>query len=133
MLNIRILTIPHSEQAYDTVGNYWVDKDGVMQFRVSDLGNPWKELGVIIHELIESYLLLLRGVPWDSIDKFDIAYENARASGKAPCGCKPFEEPGDDPHAPYRKEHRFSENIERQFIHEAGVDWKEYSDQVEAL
>jgi hypothetical protein len=126
MLNIQIKTIPHKKQRYETVGDYFIDKRGAVQFRVSDLGDDYKELAVILHELIEGFLCKKHGIKWQDIDKFDIAYEKRRKPGD-------LSESGDDPKAPYRREHRFAENIERQFIHECGIDWKKYNDQVESL
>jgi hypothetical protein len=43
------------------------------------------------------------------------------------------DEPGDDPRAPYYKEHFFATNIERMIAHEMGIDWNEYSQKVESL
>jgi hypothetical protein len=127
MLNIRIKTIPHKKHRYGgTVGDYWIDKKGVMQFRVSDLGDDYGELAIFLHEFIEAFLCKKRGIKWKDIDKFDIAYEKRRKPGDV-------SEPGDDPKAPYRREHRFAENIERQFIYECGIDWKKYNDNVDSL
>ena len=126
MLNIRIKTIPHSEQRYNTCGDYFVDEEGVMQFRISDLGDSIKELGILIHELIESFLCILRGIKWDDIDKFDKEFEANREEGD-------LSEPGNSPLAPYYGEHRFAENIERQLLHESGVDWFKYNDQIDSL
>jgi hypothetical protein len=39
-------------------------------------------------------------------------------------------EPGDDPRAPYHKQHVFAENIERLLAAELGVDWSAYDKEV---
>jgi hypothetical protein len=40
------------------------------------------------------------------------------------------EKPGDDPRAPYHKQHVFAENIERLLAAELGVDWSAYDKEV---
>lgn len=125
MLNIQIKTIPHSEQRYETPGDFWIE-NGVMQYRISDLGNQWKEMAILIHELVESFLCLLRGVKWEDIDKFDMEFEKNRKEGN-------FDEPGDDKNAPYKKEHFFAEILERLFIKECDIDWDKYNDEVKKL
>jgi hypothetical protein len=117
-MNYRIKTIPQREQAYHTPGNYWQTKNGI-ELRVSDMHNPTYELAVALHELIESHLCLLAGIKFKDIDDFDIAYEKARPSGIAPCGCTIQDEPGKDIHAPYHDQHIFATKLEKEFMNEA--------------
>ncbi len=42
-------------------------------------------------------------------------------------------EPGDDPDAPYFKEHQFASIIERQMAYELGVDWQAYNKRLDEL
>jgi Mn-dependent DtxR family transcriptional regulator len=123
---IIIKSIPHNRQHYETVGDYWRDKNGTLQFRVSQFGNEYEQLAVILHELIEAFLCQKRGIKWKRIDKFDKKYEKNRKEGD-------LSEPGNDPKAPYYREHRFAENLERQLIHELGIDWFNYDDEVNNL
>jgi hypothetical protein len=125
-MNSNIKSIPHNEHRYETVGDYWLDEKGVTQFRVSDMGNEDYHFLVGIHELVEEYMTRKRGIKETDIKAFDEAFEAKRAPGNT-------DEPGDDPAAPYRKEHRFAENIERQIALELGVDWAEYTRAVESL
>ncbi len=37
-MDIHIKTVPHKEQRYNTVGDYWIE-DRVIQIRVSEMGN----------------------------------------------------------------------------------------------
>ena len=124
-MKIVIETIPHERHRYPTVGDYWIDPDNTLQIRVSSLGNELQEVAVAIHELIEVMLCRQRGIDLQSIDEFDMEYERSRTPEDQ------TSEPGDAIDAPYRLEHRFAENIERQFIHEAGIDWDEYNEKVE--
>ena len=130
-LHIYIDTIPHSEQRYPTVGDYWrpkLFKNAIerLEVRVSDLGNEDYEFLVAIHELIEEHLTKKRGIPEEAITKFDIAFEQHRQTNS-------IEEPGDSPDAPYKCEHFFATSIERLIAAELGVDWLAYSAKINSL
>ena len=126
-MKINIETIPHGEQRYPTVGDYWDDPDGVVQVRVSDMKDWRYEALVAIHELIEMFLTKARDIPEQSISEFDIKFEKSREEGLV------AGEPGDHVHAPYRREHFFATNLERLLSSELGVDWFEYDRDVDAL
>ena len=125
-MKIQLKTIPHSSQRYETVGDYWVDQNGVRHIRISDMGNEDYEFLVGLHEQIEQHLCLKRGITEESISAFDIAYEANRPEGDE-------SEPGDHPDSPYRKEHFFATNIERMIALELGVEFAEYSKAVMSL
>jgi hypothetical protein len=128
-MKIVIETIPHDSHRYETVGDWWYDKDGTMQIRVSDMKN-WKyELLVAVHELVEQSLCKDRKVTEDVVTKFDKKFEKERSFGQV----GEDEEAGDDPRAPYRKEHFFATNIERLLSEQLGIDWKTYDDTVMKL
>jgi hypothetical protein len=123
-VNIKIKTIPHSEQRYETVGDWWFDDAGDLQIRVSDLHN-WKyEALVAFHELAEVLLCKDRGITTEMVDEFDKDYEARRKPGDD-------SEPGDDPKAPYRREHCFATGVERLLAAALDVSWSEYADAVE--
>jgi hypothetical protein len=96
--------IPHAEQRYDTLGDYWTDKDGTLQFRVSDLGDWRYNFSVLLHEFVEFHLLLHKGVPEPDVLAFDLAVEP---------GSKYADDPGFDPKAPYHLEHVLADTLER--------------------
>ena len=127
MRSIEIRSIPHHEHRYETVGDYFDDECGT-HIIVSEMGNEDYEFLVCLHELIEQYLCRKRGIKEEDIVIFDKMFEKEREDGKWD-----KEEPGDDPRAPYRREHFVSTNIERMVAHEMGVDWSKYSDVVDAL
>jgi hypothetical protein len=77
------------------------------------------EFLVAAHEMIEAYLALHAGVTQEAVDKFDRAYEAKRKRGDD-------SEPGDDPRAPYHREHVFASKIERSLAKQLGVDWAKY-------
>lgn len=119
-LKIRIWAIPKNEQRYDTCGDWWIEKDGEWNIRVTNQDNWKSELAVAIHELIEMALCVDRKIDEQVVTNFDMSFEDARMHGHA------TGEPGDSQLAPYRKEHRFAENIERQVIHELGIHWNDH-------
>lgn len=129
MRSITIKTIPHNDQAYETPGNWRFDQYGDLLVEVSDMGN-WKyQFLVALHEMVEVALCKERNIPQAVVDDFDVNYEKERAEGKH----RPEDEPGDDPAAPYRKEHFFATNIERLMAGELGVDWEDYDRAVMSL
>lgn len=127
MRKIVIKTIPHSKQRYPTCGDYWIDKDDVLQVRVSKMNDKYEFL-IAIHELIEQFLSEERGIKGKDIDAFDIKFEKDRAKG-----FHTDEEPGDDKTAPYYKEHQFATGIERVLANELEVDWNNYDTEVTDL
>ena len=113
MRNITIKVIPDSQQRYETSGDYWIDKCGTIQVRISKSKNWRHEALLLIHELAEMLLCIDRGVSFKAIDRFDMKFKGAR-------------EPGDDPKAPYHREHRFATRIERLLARELRVNWARY-------
>lgn len=111
--------IPHNRQRYDTCGDYWFDKNGVLQVRVSDMRNRNYQRMVLIHELVELTLCQDKGVSFSDIDKFDKAFEARRKPGNT-------DEPGDDDAAPYREEHLFATGVEKLICAKLGINWATY-------
>ena len=124
-MKIRIDSIPHGRQRYPTVGD-WFYRGDTLVVRVSKMSDPRYEQLVALHELVEVLLCKKRGITQKSVDAFDKAFEKARKPGNV-------DEPGDDPKAPYRKEHFFATNVERLMAAELGVDWNKYAVEVESL
>jgi hypothetical protein len=108
--------IPHEDQRYCTLGDYWIDPDGTLQFRVSDMGDWRYNYSVLLHEFFEFALLLNRGIKEEDVLAFDLAVPKD----------SPFaEDPGFDPKAPYHWEHFHADTLERHFAALMGF---EYSD-----
>lgn len=126
-INIKI--IPHKKQRYETVGDYYYDNDGILQIRVSDMGNEMYHKMVIIHELIEEALTKHKGITEQEITDFDLYYESRRKQGLVP----EFSEPGFDKNAPYRDQHAFASSVEYGMCAMAGLDFMEYDHAVNEL
>lgn len=116
MTDITIRVIPHHLHRYPTCGDYYETACGDVVIEVSATPDWRSSFAVAIHELIEAALCKQRGVEWAAIDRFDTDFEAARTPDNDA-------EPGDDPRAPYRREHRFAENIERLLAAELGLEW----------
>jgi hypothetical protein len=129
MLKINVQTIPHDEHRYPTSGDYWEDEEGTLQVRISEVGDRRYEFLVAMHELIEFELCRLRGIGEPVITAFDVQFEREIDERVR----DPDEEPGDDPSAPYHREHVFATKLERMLADEMGVDWDEYEDSLGEL
>jgi hypothetical protein len=139
-MQVRIRTIPHEGQRYPTTGDHRIftgqaiqgsfDIDDVLEVTVSCMGDWRYEMLVGVHELVESLLCKKNGVKEESIDRFDMLYEDAREKNRDffPCGCamSATSEPGDDIHSPYRHEHRAATLVEQFLAEKLGVDWTQY-------
>jgi hypothetical protein len=118
-MKITIETVPHDQQVYPTVGD-WRLADGVLAIRVSKMGNWRYEAAVATHELLEALLCMDAAIGAAEVDAFDMTY-----TGDG--------EPGDDPAAPYHRQHCFATAVERMLIAAMGLPWGEYDAAVEAL
>ena len=125
-MKIEIKTILQGEQRYKTLGDYWIDENGVWQIRVSQMNNWVFEMAVIIHELWEMALCYYRGIDEKYITEFDKNFELERKEGNT-------DEPGDSVFAPYNREHCSATGIERLFISETGKSWQEYEEAADKI
>ena len=121
-MNVEIKTIPYAQQRYQTVGDFWIDKDGSTHFRINDMGSEDYAFLVAIHEQVEEYLTRRRGLAEPEIMAFDLMWEIEREKGAH----GEDEEPGHDPRAPYHREHVLAEVVERLLANQMGISWPEY-------
>jgi len=125
-VRINIEVIPHEQQRYPTVGDYWLE-DGVQQVRVSSLVDWRYEILVAVHEIVELAVTRHRGISEQRISEFDVEFERLRECGQR------SGEPGDHADSPYQREHFFATNVERLLAAELDVDWFEYEHYVDSL
>lgn len=126
-MRITIWPIPHDDQRYDTCGDWqWYPKLDELAITVSRTGDWREEVLVGLHEAVEAILCIHRGISQDLVDSFDIEFEKGRAADPA------RGEPGDQPDAPYYKEHQFATDIEKLIADQLGVDWQQYNDHLDA-
>lgn len=125
-MKIVIKTIPINEHRYPTLGDYWIDEEGTMQVRLALGLTKLATQALLLHELVEAFLCQNNGITFKQIDAFDKKFEQR---SDVPENA----EPGDDSRCPYRRQHRFAENLERMFALEAGLDWEHYVKQFDKL
>jgi hypothetical protein len=134
-MKITIEFIPHLDQRYNTCGDWSFARNGIgsdlqgddLSLKISETGN-WKwNACILIHELVEALACKANGVTQEQVDSFDI-------------GWKPnfgFEEPGEDPRAPYFTEHGVASMIEEQLFDALLVDpanaWTAYEKKLAEL
>lgn len=128
-IDIRIKSISHKSQRYETVGDYFTDKKGKEQIRVSRMSDPRYELLVAVHEFVEDFLCQHHGIKESDITRFDKQFERERKKGFH----TPEAECGDSMDAPYFNEHQFATKIEKIIAEELGVDWQKYSTEINGL
>ena len=125
-MKIIIETIPNREQRYHTSGDWYVDPDGTIQIRVSELSDWRREALIAVHELWEGLICKHRGITQDAVDAFDMEFEANRDA-------EDESEPGDQPDAPYRREHCSVSGVERILASELDVQWKDYEEEILSL
>lgn len=130
-MQIKIKVIPHEEQRYETVADWWFNKKGVLQIRVSkELENEDYIYLIAQHEIVEAMLCKKRGITEKQVSDWDKSFEKARAKFPDIFGDN---EPGDHPKAPYHNEHLFASRLEQSLAMELGIDWSEYNKTVNEL
>jgi hypothetical protein len=153
-MKIIIETIPHVEQRYPTVGDWYfkrVNPDGtesdldpreavecyqqcsmtlnqnaILYIKVSTLQDWRKVMLIAVHELVEVALCISSGVTQDQVDRFDMQYEELRKPGDE-------SEPGDACLAPYRDQHCYATAVERMLCAAFGLSWLEYEREIGSL
>jgi hypothetical protein len=124
-VKITIEVIPHNQQRYPTAGDWQWTADGLV-IKVSSLADWRHEMLVGIHEAIEAILCFDSNIAEEDVDRFDIQFEKFRRSDDV-------SEPGDDPRAPYHRQHRIATAIETLLAVELGVDWNRYEEEINGL
>lgn len=125
-MNIKIEVIPHDQQRYPTVGDWFFEPNGDLTIKVSKMSDARFEALVAVHELVEVLICQHDGVTQEQVDAFDMEYERTRPEGDD-------SEPGDSVYAPYGKQHCIATAVERLLAAELGVSWKVYDDEVMSL
>lgn len=117
-MDIVIRVIPESEQRAEVNGADWFwDEKGNLQVRVSPMSDWRRETLLAIHETVEAIMCKHNGVTQKSVDEFDMEYDKTHTSDL---------NAGDDPKAPYVREHCLATAIERILCAELDVNWIEY-------
>ena len=108
MKQIIICEIPKSKMRYDSVGDYGRTKTNdwiVVSKQKGYIKNEDELKSVALHELVEFWLCLKRGIKLKDIDKWDLQHQGDYEPGEVK-GCY------------YYNEHRFANKIEKMFLKE---------------
>lgn len=115
-ITIKIVPALEMRPEVDGVDWYW-DEQGNLQVRVAPMSDWRRETLLAIHETVEAIMCKHNGVTQKSVDEFDQEYDKTHSTD---CNA------GDDPKAPYVREHCFATAIERIMCAELDVNWLEY-------
>lgn len=103
---------------YPTAGDWEWLPDGALKLTVPGYGTQEEgALLILLHELVEAYLCRRDGISDEAVTKFDV--ENPL-----------LEEPGDDPAAPYHRQHMIAMAIEKEAAIALSVDWDAHNEWV---
>lgn len=126
---INIQVIAHKEQACGITGEWWTDENGVVQIRVSRLGDIRAEALHIAHEVVEWAASV--GDPLAMDDDLtnvqDEKFLKLRREGKLPKG---HEEVGFGPNCLYAKGHHLGTATELILCQNLGLNWIDYDNRV---
>lgn len=123
-MKINIKVIKHEDQRDAITGQWWMDERGVLQIRVSRMGNSDYEKLHIMHELFEAFASTYdKGVTDASTETFDKAFVERRKRGDLPAH---ITEPGFDPECPYHDEHMAATGVEMLLATFLKVKWSDY-------
>ena len=125
-MEIKIKTIPLHQQRYPTIGDYFIDDEGIMHIHITETGNTLHSELVTIHELIEFVLTKAKGIKESDILKHDLWVESEIKKGNYP----PDAEPGEHPKSPYYNEHMLAELIEKMICKHLDINFTEYNDEI---
>ena len=101
-MRVEIKTVDPAAMRYPTAGDWEWLPDGALLLKIPEYGGrDVSVLLVAIHEMIEAYLCKRDGITDEQVTKFDT--DNPK-----------LEEPGDDPAAPYHRQHVVAMALERE-------------------
>lgn len=121
MFNIRIDTIPHSNQRYNTVGDWYYDETlRVPRIFVSQMSD-WKyEFLVGLHEMVEWVLCSTSNITPKQVDEWDMSHAES-------------DDPGSIIECPYFYQHKTAVLVEKIVCHIMNIDWNVYEDEIERV
>ena len=118
--HITIVEPKHMRPEVDGVDWFWTPA-GDLEVQIAPMSDWRYEMLLAVHELTEAIMCKHNGVSQKQVDEFDTEYDKTHDTD---CNA------GDDPAAPYKREHCFATAIERILCAELGVDWKHYDDEL---
>lgn len=114
-MTVRVFLVEQKNQRYDTLGD-WIWTETGLDIRLSRefaQRDPRYGALLLVHEFVEAMLCRSTGISTRQVDAFDMSF-----TGDG--------EPGDDPTAPYHRQHQMAEAVERVLASQLGVNWRRY-------
>ena len=130
MREVHIKFIPNNEHRYETIGDWFIDKKGNLQIRVSKFEDERHSMLVAIHEVFEAYAATKNHIPEPEVTKFDVWFEEESKAGRIPAT---LEEPGMHKSCPYNREHQYATAVEMVLATLLGCNWWEYDEAVRKM
>ena len=113
---ILIRFIQPENHRYSTCGDWLYDAEShTVEVRVSLMGDWRSELAVAIHEALEAVACVAADVSEVDVTVFDELFNRAEHNDN--------EEPGDDPKAPYHKQHVAATAVEKSVCQSLELYW----------
>ena len=127
-MDICVKIIPNEKHRAGVGGADWYfDKKGNLQVRVTKLSSWKREITLALHEVIEAVLAKAHGVTVAQVDAFDMDYEKAHMEDHGLNA-------GDDPRAPYVREHNAATACERVIAMELDIGaWSDYDREIGSI
>lgn len=141
---VEIEVIPHEKQRYATCGDWrivhGVGDEKILLISVSKVDDWRCWFAVAVHELFEAGCCFANGITQEQVDKFDMDYEAKREVHTSPSGqwkatVSPtiYDEPGDDPKAPYFVQHGLATSMERMLTTQMQLPWPDHEAMITEL
>jgi len=123
-MDIHIIVTKPKDMRLNVDGADWYfDAKGDLIVKICPMSG-WKFEALLgIHEAVEALMCKSNGVTVKQVDDFDQIYDLEHPLDDD-------SEAGDDPRAPYEREHCLATSIERILCAELGVHWKIYDDEL---
>lgn len=117
-MRITIAVIPEDQQRQEVSGCDWqFDNNGDVVVLVSPLSDWRREVLLGFHEALEAVMCKQAGVTQKQVDDFDVEFDKTH----------PYDlGAGDDPSAPYFRQHIAATAMEVILCQELGVSWYDY-------
>lgn len=104
----------HRYRSIDDWDNPSETLDGlIFSTQTADMGNMDYNFLVLMHALVEQYLCHKHKITDEQVTGFDMAHPE-------------MDDPGEDPKAPYHKQHQIANDIESTLSVALGVKWFDY-------
>jgi len=125
-MDIHVKIIPNDQHRPGITGaDWWFDESGNLEVRISKMSDSKYESVLAVHEVVEAVLCRYAGVTHEAVDAFDIPYHQKNEVYDL--------DAGDEPEAPYRRQHGFATAAERIVASEIGIPWLAYDKELAAL